>query len=255
MIKILRLIRWKLFTTIFPDKVWLYRRKPLGRGCICNPRFLKPVFRFAKRKSFTSSAPGGKWWYATLISSLEGFLDESKPCILDFGGGNGALGNYISGFYTSFNYYCLEPAGSTAILDYIVDDRFQYGQFLSDVEVAAISSAQGAVLGSVFTHLDLRSCLEILERLLPIAKRGGCISFTCFLADEERYLGLNHYKYSSIPTYHYSFLPFSAFKDFALSNSLKAEVLPYFYSLGDRKLGDGETSEVVHNVVRIFSAV
>tara|TARA_B100000287_G_scaffold411606_1_gene441245 strand:+ start:214 stop:978 length:765 start_codon:yes stop_codon:yes gene_type:complete len=231
------------------DRDWLTAKPPQDYSAL--EKYLHPTQEFFFPE-FKSKAPGSKPWYAALLSSINETIENKPIKLLDYGCGNGALGNYLSGFTSDFQYYGLEPPNSPMLENAIKHGAFKFGHFNSDAELHAIEQSNCATLGSVFTHLRWNDCHNILEKLSPIAKRGGEICFTCFLDNEEKCISGNHYPYSEIETFHYSFITIKQIEQFCNQRSLKQELLPYYYDLGLRKIGLLSKTNVTHRFVRVF---
>ena len=231
------------------DRDWLTATPP--QDYLALEKYLNPTQEFFLPE-FKSKAPGSKPWYAALLSGINETIENKPVKLLDYGCGNGALGNYLSGFTSDFKYYGLEPPNSPMLENVFKHKSFKFGRFNSDAELYAIEQSNCATLGSVFTHLRWSDCHNILEKLSPIAERGGEICFTCFLGNEEKCISANHYPYSEIETFHYSFITTKQIEGFCNLKSLKQEQLPYYYDLGQRKIGLLSKTNVTHRFVRIF---
>ena len=231
------------------DRDWLTAKPPQEYSAL--EKYLHPTQEFFFPE-FKSKAPGSKQWYAALLSGINETIENKPVKLLDYGCGNGALGNYLSGFTPDFQYYGLEPPNSPMLENVIKHGSFKFGHFNSDTATLAIEQSNCATLGSVFTHLRWSDCQNILEKLSPIAERGGEICFTCFLDNEEKCISGNHYPYSEIETFHYSFITPKQIEGFCNQRSLKQELLPYYYDLGLRKIGLFSKTNVSHRFVRVF---
>ena len=231
------------------DRDWLTAKPPQDHYAL--EKYLNPTGKFFFPE-FKSKAPGSKQWYAALLSSINQTIENKPVTLLDYGCGNGALGNYLSGFTSDFQYYGLEPSDSPMLEDTLEHACFRFGHFGSDTESLAIKQSNCATLGSVFTHLRWSECRKILEKLSPIAEREGEICFTCFLDSEENCISGDHYPYSEVETFHYSFITIEQIEEFCAKRGLKYLVLPFYYDLGQRKIGLLRKKNVTHRFIRIF---
>lgn len=122
--------------------------------------------------------------------------------VLDYGCGVGRYAHFLRQRLDRFEYVGLEKPGaenrhgenSVAVARKIFrrDPRCGFDLIGSDTETRALSRADVAVLGSIFTHVDFGEVQRILEKLQPVADRGVVV-FSIFLDDHERLEGPGAY--------------------------------------------------------------
>ena len=130
------------------------------------------------------------------------FLDPARPVfkegvkVLDYGGGAGILGNFISERLQSFEYFCLEPKGAHGASriqigeNLFKDSRVFFGFIEDDLEFCFTKKPDVIVLISVFTHLEKQDIEEALSKLHKVFEYNpACqIVFSCFLGPSYKRL-------------------------------------------------------------------
>ena len=94
------------------------------------------------------------------------------------------------------------------------------------------------VLGSVFTHLDWESIIEVLDKTLPYYEKGFELGFSAFLGNSYELYGQGHYGESN--TYHVTVLKKEQLQDYCDKNNLKLTLNPYVQEL-DHMVPGGQT--------------
>ena len=192
-------------------------------------------------------------WESKLLYSVIDKL-EDRCSLLDYGCWRGTLRYTLLQHYPNAIYYGLDtklvidqnydPKMITdqlnesdvdyenTIVDYGSDVHFRYLDKLEDT----LSEVDCMIAGSVFTHLDWESIIDVLDKTLPHYERGFEIGFTVFLGDSYELYGKNHYGYSN--TYHVVILEIKMFEDYCRKNNLELSVLPYVQKLDHIVPGD-----------------
>jgi SAM-dependent methyltransferase len=143
----------------------------------------------------TDDEPGSSLRMATLSSAMgPAFCDGMQ--VLDYGCGAARYAHFLRQRLDRFTYFGFERPGSlvkrgersidAAKAIFRDDDRVHVDLIGASLEALAIERANIALLGSVFTHVELDEMRHILTKLMPIVSRKGQIVFTIFLADEHR---------------------------------------------------------------------
>jgi cyclopropane fatty-acyl-phospholipid synthase-like methyltransferase len=150
----------------------------------------------------TDDEPGSSLWLASLSSAMGASFRDGMT-ILDYGCGAGRYAQFMRQRLTRFTYIGVEKPGSAsrhgersieAAQQIFRDDRrVTFGLIGSETETAAGARADVAVLGSVFTHVDLDELQRIFAKLRPIAMRGGKIVFSIFIDEAYRLEGPGGY--------------------------------------------------------------
>jgi len=107
--------------------------------------------------------------------------------VLDLGCGTGRFANFLAGRIRRFRYWGTElPQAAVQLRPRwwvrFNDPRIAFGLARGSEEKEGIDSATVGLLLSVLTHLPIQSLTTTLDRLLPIAERGGALVFSIFLA-------------------------------------------------------------------------
>ena len=161
--------------------------------------FSAAIFKHAAAQNFglfgTDEEPGSSLWLASLSEAMGASFREGM-CVLDYGCGAGRYAQFLRQRLKRFAFYGLEKPGSdfrhgeksikTARKLFRWDRRVRFDLIGSRLEATALARADVAVLGSIFTHVDLGEVERILAKLAPIISRGGTIVFSIFLADTHR---------------------------------------------------------------------
>jgi SAM-dependent methyltransferase len=143
----------------------------------------------------TDEEPHSSVWLASLSAAMgDGFREQIT--VLDYGCGTGRYAHFLRQRLRRFTYYGLERPGSQAARGekcieaatavFAGDSRCRFDLIGSSLENEAIDRADIALLGSVFTHTNQSDLYMISRKLAPIARRGGQIVFSVFLAHEYR---------------------------------------------------------------------
>lgn len=135
--------------------------------------------------------PQSSLWMAYLSEAMGDHFHEGMK-ILDYGCGGARYANFLSGRLRDFTYYGVEPrntqVGNWEPRNAIEiakeklghDSRVRLGYVGTALEAEAISNANVALLGSIFTHLKIEESLKILDKLLPILERGAIVFTVIF---------------------------------------------------------------------------
>lgn len=135
--------------------------------------------------------PQSSLWMAYLSEAMGKHFHEGLV-VLDYGCGGARYANFLSGRLQEFTYYGVEPrdtqvgyweprnAIEVAKEKLGHDPRIHLGYVGSELEREAISNANVALLGSIFTHLKIEKSLEILDKLMPILDRGAIVFTVIF---------------------------------------------------------------------------
>lgn len=161
---------------------------------LINPNFVDNIFWGGNGNEKTDDPLYSKW--CSLLT--EQYLKEDIT-ILDYGCGCGRLANYISSKIENFTYYGLDTSwgygqlGIECAKANYSDPRTHFGfiesnsKVISELEKEAIAKADLVVLGSVLTHLPLKSGLAVLRKFWPVLSRGRNVSLSAFWADKETF--------------------------------------------------------------------
>jgi 2-polyprenyl-3-methyl-5-hydroxy-6-metoxy-1,4-benzoquinol methylase len=122
---------------------------------------------------------------ASFAYAMESDYKEGMK-ILDYGCGSARFSNFLSMRLKDFTYIGLERNTSDYTKECIDkanelfshDPRVRAGYTESELENEAIEIANTVLLLSVFTHTTIEETYRIIEKLLPIVKRGGSIVFS-----------------------------------------------------------------------------
>jgi len=175
------------------------------------------------------------------------FTDASRDdfkenfSIIDYGCGAGILSNFISERLDSFKYFGLEPNnnwGSDWIergKKYFNDPRVNFG-FTDDYnKIVENNKIDTVILISVFTHLVIDDCLQILDNLKNIFKynKNASIIFSCFTSDTPWIGDLQ----SDINSNYYSqsYIKLKDLQDYTDKNNLKLTKHMDFIAMGGFK--------------------
>jgi 2-polyprenyl-3-methyl-5-hydroxy-6-metoxy-1,4-benzoquinol methylase len=117
--------------------------------------------------------------------------------ILDYGCGSARFSNFLSMRLKDFTYIGLERNTSNYTKECIDkanelfshDPRVRVGYTESELENEAIEIADTVLLLSVFTHTTIEETYRIIEKLLPIVKRGGSIVFSMIHGPKYQLIG------------------------------------------------------------------
>ena len=117
--------------------------------------------------------------------------------VLDYGCGSARFSNFLSMRLKDFTYIGLERNISDYTKECIDkanelfshDPRVRVGYTESELENEAIEIADTVLLLSVFTHTNIEETYRIVEKLLPITKRGGSIVFSMIHEPEYALIG------------------------------------------------------------------
>ena len=153
----------------------------------------KPICAFPPKESYggTNIEPLASIGMAHFLDPLRTKFKEGIK-ILDYGGGAGILGNFISERLQKFEHYCLEPRGEHGESRIQVgkkifkDERVFFGFIEDDLEFCFSKCIDAIVLISVFTHLEKQDIEESLDKLKGAFEYNpDCqIIFSCFLGSE-----------------------------------------------------------------------
>jgi len=138
-----------------------------------------------------------KWvrrWFSSISFGLGDYYSEGMS-VLDYGSGSAIYAGFLSRYLREFDYYGVEKGGGEGKYGETVlesgrvhfghDHRVKLGYIGGSVEREGIERADCAILASVFTHIPFKEFEEINDKLMPIVKRGGCVTFSVFLGEEE----------------------------------------------------------------------
>lgn len=153
----------------------------------------------------TDQEPGSSLWLASLSEAMgAGFREDMS--VLDYGCGAGRYAQFLRQRLTRFTYYGLEnPGGRVRHGEKSIaagrelfrgDPRVALDVLGGPLEGTALARADVAVLGSIFTHVDLDEMARILNRMQAITARGGKIVFSIFLDDAYRLEGPGAYGFA-----------------------------------------------------------
>ncbi len=127
--------------------------------------------------------------------------------ILDYGCGSARFCNFMSRKLRDFVYYGIEKRSSsarwgeleinTAQYRFQHDPRIKLGFIEEDIEQEAINNADVALLLSIFTHMSIEETKRTMEKLMPIARRGGKIVFSVIHGDEYQLVGSKIYGFDN----------------------------------------------------------
>lgn len=110
--------------------------------------------------------------------------------VLDYGCGSGRYANFMARRLENFRYWGVEPPKMVGHFRrfwkiYRPHQHIRMGAIGSEVEADAIDQANVALLISVMTHLPHEALLPLLQKFSPIFDRGGCMVFSCYLAEKS----------------------------------------------------------------------
>lgn len=117
--------------------------------------------------------------------------------ILDYGCGSGRYCNFLSKRLQDFKYVGIERNISdytklcidTAKRIFGEDERLSFGYTDSEFEQKAIDECNVVLLLSVFTHTSIEMTENIINRLMPIINRDGCIVFSMIHKNDYSLIG------------------------------------------------------------------
>lgn len=156
--------------------------------------------RFVGDQAFgTPREPESSLWCASIMAPLKDRLSDGFS-VLDWGCGHGRLFNFLSKRFQNFTYYGLERPGDfgakcvmKARSFFGRDKRAAFDVYGAELETKAVSQVQIAVMGSIATHLSFPAFEQIVDRLLPIIKRGGVLVSSFFIQDKYELIGANQF--------------------------------------------------------------
>jgi SAM-dependent methyltransferase len=143
----------------------------------------------------TDDEPHSSLWLASLSRAIGDTFQEGMR-VLDYGCGAGRYAHFLRQRLRNFTYIGLERRGSTvghgessveiARRVFADDERIHFDFIGGAAQIEALAYSDVAVLGSIFTHVDIDEIKRIFAKLMPIVKRGGRVVFSIFLADTYR---------------------------------------------------------------------
>jgi SAM-dependent methyltransferase len=187
------------------DQLWQEKWSRTWFDSAC-PDFHNVVSHYAAARSFLlfgcDAEPLSSIWCACLSEAMGPRFREGLR-ILDYGCGAGRYCNFLSQRLKHFEYFGVEKRGSTfrhgeksirvANKIFRHDRRARFGLIDSQLEIEAIASVEVVILGSIFTHVDLREVRHVVNKLRPVIERGGRIVFSAFSANDYRLEGKGAY--------------------------------------------------------------
>ncbi len=161
--------------------------------------------------------------------------------VIDYGCGAGILANFISERLETFKYFGLEPNsgwGPSRIevgKKYFNDSRINLGFTDSYDKIIENNKIDTVILISVFTHLVIEDCLQILDNLKNIFKynKDASIVFSCFTSDTPKIGSLQ----SNINSNYYgdSYIKLEDLQNYTSENNLKLNKHMEFTAMGGWK--------------------
>lgn len=175
------------------------------------------------------------------------FLDASRNdfkenfSIIDYGCGAGILANFISERLDSFKYFGLETNTTWGSVwtergkKYFNDPRVNFGFIDSYNEIIENNKIDNVVLISVFTHLLIDDCFQILDNLKNIFdyNKDASIIFSCFTSDPP-WVG-NLQSNINFNYYSESYIKLKDLQDYTNKNYLKLTKHMDFIAQGNYK--------------------
>ena len=193
-------------------------------------------------------------WESKQLYSVKETLKDSCS-VLDYGCHWGTLKDTLFQHYPNAKYYGLD---TKVIIDQVNSQKNKNSiqtvglfQFESPEEHnvymghldelnSILPKVNCMVLGSVFTHLDWESVIEILNKTLPYYEKGFELGFTAFLGDNYELYGQGHY--GELNTYHVTVLKIEQLQKYCDKNNLKLILNPYIQEL-DHAVPGGQTHQ------------
>lgn len=152
-----------------------------------------PIYTVPPKEAYggTNIEPLASMGMAHFLDPLRDDFKENIK-ILDYGGGAGILGNFISERLQKFEYFCLEPKGEHGESriklgkNLFKDPRVFFGFIEEDLDYCFSKNIDAIILISIFTHLEKQDIEESLDRLHKVFDfNPDCqIIFSCFLGNE-----------------------------------------------------------------------
>jgi len=190
-------------------------------------------------------------WESKQLYSVIGALKDNCS-VLDYGCHWGTLKDTLYQHYPKAKYYGLDKK---IVIDQITNQTtnsipttglFQdkapkedntYMGYLDEID-DILPKVNCMVLGSVFTHLDWESIIEVLNKTLPYYENGFELGFSAFLGDNYALYGQGHY--GDPNTYHVTILRKEQLQDYCKENNLELILKPYVQEL-DHVVPGGQT--------------
>lgn len=194
-------------------------------------------------------------WESKQLYSVRRVLKDNCA-VLDYGCHWGTLKDTLFQHYPNAKYYGLD---TKIVIDQIKNEKnknviptsglaskFQeeipkeknvYMGYLDEID-GILPKVNCMVLGSVFTHLDWESIIEVLDKTLHYYEKGFELGFSAFLGDHYELYGQGHYGKPN--TYHVTVLKKEQLQGYCNNNNLKLTLNPYIQEL-DHIVPGGQT--------------
>ena len=165
-----------------------------------------------------------QWETKQLYTIIDVLKDDCA--VLDYGCGKyGTLRHTLFGYAPNATYYGLDVQPSP---EDEANAKFGHIDTLEDV----LPKVNGAVLGSVFTHLSWEGIQNMLDKTLPYYDNGFQIGFTAFLSD--KYETYKPGWYGAQDTFWVTKITEDMLSDYCTKNNLQYVVHPYVQNLDHR---------------------
>jgi hypothetical protein len=160
-------------------------------------------------------------WESKQLYSINEVIKEGCS-ILDYGCGKfGTLRHTLFNHIPDATYYGLDIQPSPPN-----EDNVFFGD-ITDLG-SVLPKVNGAVLGSIFTHLTWEAIQEMLDQTLPYYAKGFQIGFTVFFGNEYQLIKKGHY---SPDTYWITVITEEMLKEYCDRNNLRYIIHDYVHRL------------------------